>query len=60
MLVLSAGTGSVFAWLPKVNLAAASSLPASAAVRAVRLSPAANAFRPAHRLPRALEVVGHG
>ena len=35
-------------------------LPASAAVRAVRLLPAANAFRPAHRLPRTLEVVGHG
>lgn len=35
-------------------------LPASAAVRAVRLLPAANAFRPAHRLPRRLEVVGHG
>ena len=50
MLVLSAGTGSLFAWLPEVNLTAASLL-ASAAVRAVRLLPAANAFRPAHRLP---------
>jgi hypothetical protein len=35
-------------------------LPASAAVRAVRLLPAANAFRPAHRLPPTPQFSGRG
>ncbi len=55
LLVLSAESVSLFAWLPKVNLAAAS-CPGARRCACRRLLPVANAFRPAHRPPSGEEA----